>query len=261
MPGGARYPLSRLAKLLSSKKLRGSQPNSAGSSRAHLGTTAWPSAREWQALRTQTGGHLLALGFPRFSRKHAPGLTTSDERPGASPDHHFWTGDGAQAGWFIHAYQSTWLPAALLAPQRQGALVDALCAAAAQWDVELHFNKGLAGAPVAALAATRDTAMNPAVLDAFALAIIAGGGGPAFPGMPGAKVDEARARHAAVRIRAGIDALRMAAPDRRQRGVERGRVHQAGLASSKEQIARTGVRSLWSHMPRRPYGRDRAHRR
>ena len=36
-----------------------------------------------------------------------------------------------------------------------------------------HFNKGLAGAPAAALAAARDTAMNPDVLDAFALAIIA----------------------------------------------------------------------------------------
>ncbi|MBD8533222.1 MULTISPECIES: FAD-binding oxidoreductase [unclassified Massilia] len=150
---------------------------------------------------------------PLFFQKHAPGLTTMDGRPGASPDHHFWTGDGEQGGWFIHGYQSTWLPAALLAPQRQGALVDALCAAAAHWDVELHFNKGLAGAPAAALAATRDTAMNPAVLDAFALAIIAGGGGPAFPGMPGATVDEARARHAAVRIGAGIDALRTAAPD------------------------------------------------
>ncbi len=81
----------------------------------------------------------------------------------------------------------------LLAPQQQAALVDALCAAAAQWDVALHFNKGIAGAPAAALDATRDTAMNPAVLDAFALAIIAGGGGPAFPGMPGAAADEERA--------------------------------------------------------------------
>ena len=35
----------------------------------------------------------------------------------------------------------------------------------------LHFNKGLAGAPAEAIAAARDTATNPAVLDAFALAI------------------------------------------------------------------------------------------
>lgn len=119
-----------------------------------------------------------------FFQKHAPGFTTMDKRAGASPEHHFWTGDGEQAGWFIHGYQSAWLPAQLLAQEGQALLADALCAAAAQWDVALHFNKGLAGAPKWALDATRDTAMNPAVLDAFALAIIADGGGPAFPGMP-----------------------------------------------------------------------------
>jgi hypothetical protein len=150
---------------------------------------------------------------PQFFRKHAPGLTTMDARPGASPDHHFWTGDGEQAGWFIHGYQSAWLPSGLLAPQQQASLVDALCAAAAQWDVALHFNKGIAGAPKAALDATRDTAMNPAVVDAFALAIIAGGGGPAFPGMPGAAVDENGARRSATRIRSAMDALLKAAPN------------------------------------------------
>ena len=41
-----------------------------------------------------------------------------------------------------------------------------------------HFNKGLAGAPAEAIAAARDTATNPAVLDAFALAIIADAGPP-----------------------------------------------------------------------------------
>jgi FAD/FMN-containing dehydrogenase len=51
------------------------------------------------------------------------------------------------------------------------------------------------------------------VLDAFALAIIAGGGGPAYPGMPGAKVDEKEARRRAATIRRAMDALRKAAPD------------------------------------------------
>jgi hypothetical protein len=45
--------------------------------------------------------------------------------------------------------------------------------------VQLHFNKGLAGAPPEALAATRQTATNPAALDAFALAIVANGERPA----------------------------------------------------------------------------------
>jgi FAD/FMN-containing dehydrogenase len=149
---------------------------------------------------------------PQFFQKHAPGLITMDPRPGASPDHFVWSGDREQAGWFIHGYQSAWLPAGLLGPHRQALLVDSLCAASAQWPVELHFNKGIAGAPRAALDATRDTAMNPAVLDAFALAIIACGGGPAFPGMPGAKADPAFGRERAAIVRGAMDALLAAAP-------------------------------------------------
>jgi hypothetical protein len=53
----------------------------------------------------------------------------------------------------------------------------------------LHFNKGLAGAPQEEIAAARDTATNPAVLKAFALAIIAGGGRPVYPGIPGHEPD------------------------------------------------------------------------
>jgi hypothetical protein len=49
--------------------------------------------------------------------------------------------------------------------------------------VELHFQKGLAGAPPEAISATRQTATNPAVLNAFALAIVGGDGPPAIPGL------------------------------------------------------------------------------
>jgi FAD/FMN-containing dehydrogenase len=79
--------------------------------------------------------------------------------------------------------------------------------------VALHFNKGLAGAPGSEIAAVRNTAMNPAALDAFALAIIAGGDAPAFPGMPGAGPDLAAARNAASNIGKAMRALLKAAPD------------------------------------------------
>jgi hypothetical protein len=45
----------------------GAIAKSAGGSRARPGTPAWPSAQEWQTLRTQTGGRLLALSSP-FAR-------------------------------------------------------------------------------------------------------------------------------------------------------------------------------------------------
>jgi FAD/FMN-containing dehydrogenase len=144
--------------------------------------------------------------------KTAPGIMTKDGREGAPAHHAAWTGDREQAGWHIHGYESAWLPAGLLEDGAQARLVDSLCAAAQQWWVELHFNKGLAGAPREALAAARDTATHPGVVDAFALAIIAGGGDPAFPGMPGAQVDQQKARRRAAAIRGAMDTLRKAAP-------------------------------------------------
>jgi FAD/FMN-containing dehydrogenase len=74
-------------------------------------------------------------------------------------------------------------------------------------------NKGLAGAPAAVLAAARDTATNPGVLEAFALVIIADGEGPAYPGLPGAKVNDEAARKDARAIERAAAELRRIAPD------------------------------------------------
>jgi FAD/FMN-containing dehydrogenase len=77
----------------------------------------------------------------------------------------------------------------------------------------LHFNKGLAGAPPEAIAAAADTATNPDVLTAFALAIIGGAGPPAYPGMPGREPDLAAARKDAAAIGRAMAELRRLAPD------------------------------------------------
>jgi hypothetical protein len=77
----------------------------------------------------------------------------------------------------------------------------------------MQFNKGLAGAAPEAVAAAKDTAMNPAVLDAFALAIIAGGRPATYPGIPGHEPDLSLARREAGRIEQAMDELRKIAPD------------------------------------------------
>jgi FAD/FMN-containing dehydrogenase len=106
-----------------------------------------------------------------------------DKRDGAPKHHGWWTGDQGQVGAFLHGYDSLWLPASLLERDQRARLCGALFAASRQKKLELHFNKGLAGAPAEALAASRDTATNPAVLDAFVLVIIADGERPAYPGL------------------------------------------------------------------------------
>ena len=97
-----------------------------------------------------------------------------------------------EAGRVWHAYQSAWLPKSLLADDQRERLADALFAAAKHKGVSLHFNKGLAGATAEAIAAAKDTPMNPVVADAFALAISGAGEPPAYPGVPGHEPDVVR---------------------------------------------------------------------
>ncbi|HEY9029421.1 MAG TPA: FAD-binding oxidoreductase [Burkholderiaceae bacterium] len=140
------------------------------------------------------------------------GFIGRDERPGAPPTNLFWPGDQGQAGQVLHGYQSMWLPAALLDDAQRERLVQALYAASRHWTISLHVNKGLAGAPAEVIAAARDTAMNPAVLDAFALVICATGDGPGYPGIAGHEPDVAVARTRAQAIARAMDELRVVAP-------------------------------------------------
>ena len=145
--------------------------------------------------------------------KRTLGFIKRDDRPGAPETNVFWPGDQGQAAQFLHGYESLWLPAALLQPPRRAELADAIFAATRDWAVSLHLNKGLAGAPPQAIAAARDTATNPVVLDAFALAILGAHGGPAYPGVPGHEPDDALARAQAAAIDRAAAALRNVAPD------------------------------------------------
>ena len=149
---------------------------------------------------------------PALLRK-APGVVLSDDRPGAPEDNVFWASNLGEAGFFLYAYQSAWLPAALLRKEQREHLADALFASSRHWQTMLHFNKGLAGAPAEAVAAARDTAMNPAVLDAFALAIIAAAGPPAYPRVPGHEPDLAVARREAASVERAMNELRKLVPD------------------------------------------------
>jgi FAD/FMN-containing dehydrogenase len=182
----------------------------------------WAPFLEWIRARKEYAFskpfQILALPARHFwdadyFRQHAPGILLTDDRAQASQDHVVWDGDLEQVGMFIHGYQSAWLPARLLSQTGQAQLGDALFAATRHWDVHLHFNKGLAGAPASALDATRDTSTNPQVLDAFALAIIAGGGPPAYPDLPHNTVNMADPRAEATKIGRAMAELLKVAPD------------------------------------------------
>ena len=138
---------------------------------------------------------------------------TRDMRPGASKYHAWWNGDQGQVGAYLHGYDSLWLPASLLDEGGGKHLVDALFAASRFKQIQLHINKGIAGAPAEAIAATLETATNPAVAEAFTLVIIADGEGPSYPGQPKASVDLMAARKDARLIDLAAAELRKIVPN------------------------------------------------
>jgi hypothetical protein len=147
---------------------------------------------------------------PEYRKRFLPKSVVADNRPGASPDNLSWAGNQIEVNIFIFGYESLWLPASLL--EQQDRLADTLFASTRHFEVQLHFNKGLAGAPEDRIAAARDTAMNPAVLDAFALAIIAGGDPHTAPGLAGHEPDLTAGHKAAIAITAAADELRSIVP-------------------------------------------------
>jgi hypothetical protein len=137
---------------------------------------------------------------------------TMDDRPGAAPGHGWWKGDQDQVSIFLHGYESQWLPASLLQPSERGRLTDALVAGSQFMIVQLHFNKGLAGAPPEVNAQARQCATNPAVADAFCLMLTATGGPPPLPGLPGPKFDITQARRNALNVARAAGELKKIAP-------------------------------------------------
>jgi FAD/FMN-containing dehydrogenase len=104
------------------------------------------------------------------------------------------------------------MPASLLEGESGERLAQALFAGSRHKDIELHFNKGLAGGPREAIEATRDTATNPAVLNAFALAIVGDAGG-GYPGVRGHEPDVEAGRKSRQAIHECVNELRAIVPD------------------------------------------------
>jgi FAD/FMN-containing dehydrogenase len=173
------------------------------------------SPREFAFTKKPGAGSMAAQAWwdAQGRRKRGSTSVIFDDRPDASPVHAWWSGDQEQVGAFLYGYESVWLPESLLEIGRRARLSDALFAASRHMDVELHFNKGLAGAPPEAITSARDTVTNPAVLTAFALAIVATGGPPLYPGLPGIALVPAAARRDARQVDAATAALRNVVPN------------------------------------------------
>jgi hypothetical protein len=178
----------------------------------------WKPFFEW--VRASPNDYLITdeLGASGHEARHMwdaaknPSMTL-DSRAGAPKHHAWWNGDQDQVGAFLNGYDSLWLPSSLLHEDGGRRVSDALFAGSRYKQIELHINKGLGGASLEAVTATLDTATNPAVTEAFALAIIADGQKGAYPGEPRATIDLAAARKDASAIELATAELRKIAPN------------------------------------------------
>jgi FAD/FMN-containing dehydrogenase len=166
-----------------------------------------PDDYEWISPLTTIALPAQRLWDSNFLKANAPDFIKNDNRPDAPEGNIFWKSNEDEAGQFLYAYHSAWLPSSILEKNKQSELAEGLFAASRHWTVSLHFNKGLAGASEDVIAAARKTAMNPEVLNAFALAIIAGEGKPSFAGITGHETNIDVARNAATKINNAMNEL------------------------------------------------------
>jgi FAD/FMN-containing dehydrogenase len=167
----------------------------------------WPEV----ALPSPAGNPFVGLLEYGLTHLMPQPIFDFDRSPGGSPSNAWWKANTGEAGWYIWGYESVWLPSPLLQGSARQRLADALFESSRYSAVELHFNKGLAGAPPEVIAAAEDTATNPAVLSAFALAIASAGESAAYPGIPGHEPAIAEGRAAAARIHRCMNRLRAVA--------------------------------------------------
>jgi FAD/FMN-containing dehydrogenase len=181
----------------------------------------WKPFQDWVAGNAEVkASNLRLISIPArgwwdfdYRKQHLPDSIIIDERPSAAPGRFWWSGNAGEVGIFLSGYESAWLPERLLDGRNRKRLVDALFAASRHHAVGLHFNKGLAGADPARRAEARATSIHPGAIDAFALAIIAGGQKHTYPGVLGHEPDLAQARAEAKKIAAAMATLRRVAPD------------------------------------------------
>ena len=199
--------------------------NSLRLSLAFQGMRAAEAERTWQPFRAWVAEHpdrftieisshelrAQQMWSHEFFARYAPEAIREDARPGAPPDHFWWAGNVDEVAVYLHAYHSRWIPIDQFDDARAPALAAALFEASRQFSVGLHINKGQAGASAEAVARDRTTAMNPAVLGAAMLAIIATGGS-GIPGLPGHEPDRAAAEASRAKVDAAMQRLRDATP-------------------------------------------------
>lgn len=148
-----------------------------------------------------------------YRKQHLPNSIVADDRPNGKAGAFWWSGSAREVSIYIAGYESGWLHQRLLAEGQLQHLATTLVAASRARAFEIHFNKGLAGAPPEVAIQGQQIPMNPVVEHAFGLVIIAGGELNKHEGLRGHEPNKSGARAERVRITEAMDIIRALAPD------------------------------------------------
>jgi FAD/FMN-containing dehydrogenase len=180
----------------------------------------WKPFVDWVASRPDAFSQSLA--FPVIPFKYLwdaawwgqnfPSNIVRDPRPGQPATQFWWAGNQREVSAYIRTYQSRWLPISMLSETAAPAAAEMLIAAAKHWGLTLQFNKGLSGMPPEAVARERETSVNPVVLDAACLIIVAADETGVYPGVPGHEPNVAQGKAAAAKISEAMRLIREATP-------------------------------------------------
>jgi FAD/FMN-containing dehydrogenase len=199
--------------------------NSLDLSMSFLGMSPDEARRVWQPFRawveqrpdtlTMKADYVAMPGDKMWDlanmKKYAPDAIVEDKRPGQFGDLYWWASTQEEVATYWNTYQSRWIPLDRLKEADGKSFASVLFDASRHWGLEIHFNKGQAGASAEAVERDRATSVNPAVLKAAALVIVAATS-TGFPGVPGREPDVAKGESEKARVSAAMKILYDATP-------------------------------------------------
>jgi hypothetical protein len=180
----------------------------------------WKPFRAWIAARPESFTmKAQAISVPAtkwwnpdYIRQLAPsGVIEADPRPGAPRERFWWSDNRGEVSVYWYSYQSRFIPLDRFEGANAGSFAESLFEASRHHSVEIHFNKGQAGASADAIRRGRQTSVNPKVYQAAALVIIADGG-EGYPSVRGHEPNIAKAEAARADVNAAMKPIREATP-------------------------------------------------
>lgn len=147
-----------------------------------------------------------------YRSQHHPYSIIPDPRPGKKGKF-WWAGNDREVDVYLYGYDSAWLPQKLLSETNLKSFVQTLFQASRLNDLEIHLQKGLAGAPKKVIEESKNTPLNPVARDAFGLIIIVNGEKKAYTGIQGHEPNLAQAKKGAHTVKKAMDLIRRLAPN------------------------------------------------